>query len=434
MLFLGGKMRPIGFNIKNNSAYLHQYKLSEIAKEYQTPLYILDEIQLKKNFEDYQQYFKGKTFQSTIVYASKALLTPYICDLTKEYDFYMDSVSLGDLFVAKTSNFPMENIVLHGNNKSIEELEYALKNKVGYIVVDNLYELENLDYLVNQLKIASKILIRINPGIDAHTHKYIQTANHASKFGINIEDIKTIHQMIKIVKSSKYLNLCGFHSHIGSQIQQVEPFIAEIEKMSIFQNEIAKKYKLHLPLLNIGGGFGIKYTIEDQTLSIKEMMSLISHQIDKTLSKQKMINHIMIEPGRSIVGNAGITLYTCNQIKHTLNKNYLLIDGGMTDNIRPALYNAKYECDIVDKMNQKKEITVDIVGKACESGDIIRENVNIPNINHNDVLVVYATGAYNYSMASEYNNHLKPALIVIGDKIKVISRRENLEDLNRFFK
>lgn len=428
-------MKPIGFNIRNNSAYLHDYKLSDLAKEYQTPLYVMDEKQLRYAICEFLDSFKGNYFDPCIVYASKAFMTPYICKLMDEYNCYMDSVSIGDLYVAKYSNYNMKNIVFHGNNKSLEELDYATNEGVGIIVVDNYQELCLLDELCIKKDIKQDILIRVNPGIDAHTHKYIQTAKLSSKFGESIYDEEIIDKLMKKLQSSRNLNLVGFHAHIGSQIHDSEAFISEIDKMIAFQSEVSKAYCFHLPTLNLGGGFGIKYTNGEQNLAIKDMMLQISEHLDKVLKNQEMIKKIMIEPGRSIVGPAGITLYTCSQIKHTYGgKNYLFIDGGMTDNIRPALYNATYECDLVDKMNNAKEITVDVVGKACESGDIIRENVDVAFVENGDILVVYATGAYNYSMASNYNNHLKPAVIVVGDKVEVISKRESLEDLCRLFK
>jgi diaminopimelate decarboxylase len=346
----------------------------------------------------------------------------------------MDSVSLGDLYVAKYSNFNMKHIVFHGNNKSIGELNFAVDEKVGIIVVDNLYELSILDDILKEKNKKQDILIRINPGIDAHTPKYIQTAKLSSKFGESIYDTEIIDKLIKKVKSSENLNLLGFHAHIGSQIHETGAFTTEIDKMVAFQLDISAQYDLQLPTLNLGGGFGIKYTKDEKNIEIKDMMKVVSNHLDNVLKNQKIIKNIMIEPGRSIVGPAGITLYSCSQIKKTYGgKNYLFVDGGMTDNIRPALYEAVYECDVVNKMNNKKEILVDVVGKCCESGDIIRQNVEIPLIDNNDVLVVYATGAYNHSMSSNYNNHLKPAVISVGEKIELVARRETLEDLCKLF-
>lgn len=426
-------MRPLGFKVINNEAYLNNHKLSDIAKEYKTPLYVMDDVHLRRTLNDFKNYFKGSTFNPYVVYASKAFMTPYICNLMTEYNNYMDSVSIGDLYVAQYSGFNMEHIVFHGNNKSIEELEYAIKENVGIIVVDNYHELCMLDTLLKNNK-KQNILIRVNPGIDAHTHKYIQTAKLSSKFGESIYDAEIIDKLITKIKTSENLNLLGFHAHIGSQIHESEAFITEIDKMVAFQLDICSRYNIQLPTLNLGGGFGIKYEKDEKNLSIKDMMITISNHLDEVLKNQKIIKNIMIEPGRSIVGPAGITLYTCSQIKKTYGgKNYLFIDGGMTDNIRPALYDATYECDIVNKMEDNKEILVDVVGKCCESGDIIRQNVLVPQIEKDDILVVYATGAYNHSMSSNYNNHLKPAVVSVGETVKLVSRRESLDDLCKLF-
>ena len=424
-------MKPIGLNIKNNIAYLGCHNLCELVKEFKTPLYVMDEAQLNKNINDYLKYFKSTFIKTTVVYASKAFLTYEFCKYLKEYDISMDAVSLGDMYIAKEAGFPMERIVLHGNNKSIEELNFAVGNKIGLIVVDNLYELNELIKITKDKEQVVNVLFRINPNIDAHTHKYIQTSNMESKFGVNIEDNKTISKMIDLVKNDKFINLKGIHAHIGSQIFEKEAFILESKKLIEFVNQINQDYDLNLNVLNLGGGFGIKYLESDLAIPTSEMMKelvkFIESQIQKTNS---LVNHIMIEPGRSIVGNAGITLYSCSQIKQTYGKKqYLFIDGGMADNIRPALYDAVYSVDVVNKMNNKKEVLVDVVGKCCESGDIIRKDILVPQIESGDVLMVYSTGAYNYTMSSNYNSLLRPAVVLVGEDIKVLKQRQKLSDL-----
>lgn len=428
-------MKPLGLNVKENIAYLHNYKLEDLAKEYQTPLYVLDEEDINNRLNTFLTSFKGNYFKPTIVYASKALLLPYLAMMVNSKGLSMDAVSIGDLYIAKESGFKMGNIVFHGNNKSACELTYAIDNGVGLIVVDNLFELKLLDKILKEKSKNVNILIRVNPGIDAHTHKYIQTSKLTSKFGESIYDEKVIEELITITKNSMNINLLGFHAHIGSQIHETASFLVEIDKMIEFQNNVSSKYNINLPIINLGGGFGIKYTKDEQNTPLCAMLEKMSKRIDERLSKEKTtIKEVMIEPGRSIISPAGITLYTCSQIKHTYGgKNYLFVDGGMTDNIRPALYDATYECDIVNKMKNEKNILVDVVGKCCESGDIIRRDVLIPSLESGDVLMVYATGAYNYSMSSNYNSHLKPAVIMVGKDVKVISRRETLEDLMRLF-
>ena len=429
-------MKPVGLKEKNGITFLNNYSIDELVDKFKTPLYIMDEKQLVKNLNDYKESFKSSMFKTNVVYASKALLTSGLIDLLIEKDYHMDAVSLGDLFVAKQSGFNLEKIVFHGNNKSIEELEYAVINNVGIIVVDNLLELNNLIELTNKLEKDVNIMFRINPGIDVHTHEYVQTSKLTSKFGESIFDEKIIDELIRTVQLSKYVHLLGFHAHIGSSVMESEAYLLEIEKMVSFQNMINNQYHLSLYHLNIGGGFGITYTKNNKALSINDMMSKIIGYLEAEISKtNSLINNIYIEPGRSIVGNAGITIYNISQIKPTFGqKNYLFIDGGMTDNIRPALYQATYEVDVVNKLFNKKEVLVAVVGKCCESGDIIRKDVLVPQIESNDHLMVYCTGAYNYSMFSNYNNMLKPALILVGDDIKVWSKREELEDLIRLFK
>lgn len=424
-------MKPIGLNIKNNIAYLGNHNLYDLAKQYKTPLYVMDEQQVVKNIYDYTNYFKSNYFKTTVVYASKAFLTYEFCKYLNQFDISMDAVSLGDMYIAKKAGFDMKKIVLHGNNKSLEELEFAVNENVGLIVVDNLFELTELIKLVNTKNQEVDILIRINPNIDAHTHKYIQTSNMESKFGINIEDIKTIDKMITLIQNQKNISLKGIHSHIGSQIFEKEAFMLETKKLVDFINQLNEKYSINLTVLNLGGGFGIKYLETDQAIPVKDMMNHLVSFIEKVIRETNShISHLMIEPGRSIVGNAGITLYSCSQIKKTFGrKQYLFIDGGMADNIRPALYDAIYSVDVVNKMNDKKEILVDVVGKCCESGDIIRKDVKVPNIDNGDVLVVYSTGAYNYTMSSNYNSLLRPGVLLVGNEIKVLKHRQTLDDL-----
>lgn len=429
-------MKPIGLKEKNNITYINDFSINDLVKEYKTPLYIIDEKQLLKNINDYKDSFKSLMFKTNVVYASKALLTKELTHILSEKDLYMDAVSLGDLFVAKSSDFDMKKIVFHGNNKSLAELEYAVINDVGIIVVDNLYELKLLIDVTNRLEKNINIMLRVNPGIDVHTHVYVQTSKLSSKFGESIFDDEIIHTLISTLLTSKYINLIGFHAHIGSSVMEAEAYQLEIEKMVAFQNKINNEYHLSLKHLNIGGGFGITYTKKNKAMPIPKMISKVIGYLEAEISKtNSLISDVYIEPGRSIVGNAGVTIYSISQIKPTYGmKNYLFIDGGMTDNIRPALYEATYEVDVVNKLSENKEHLVDVVGKCCESGDIIRKDALIPSVTDQDLLIVYCTGAYNYSMFSNYNNMLKPALISVGDKVTLWSRREELSDLIRLFK
>lgn len=427
-------MKPKYLNIKDNTAYIRNVNLLDVAKEFNTPLYVFDQYELEDNMKLFKDNFKSLEFNCHTVYASKAFLVPAMCELLIKHGLWMDAVSLGDLYVAYKSNFPMSHIIFHGNNKTYDELVFAVDHNC-VIVVDHLEELVLLDSICEKKQKSISTMFRVNPGIDAHTHKYIQTATYVSKFGESMFDEKTIDKIMTKYCESKFVKLLGFHSHIGSQIQEIEPFLLNVTKMLSFSKQIMNKYNYKLSAVNFGGGFGIPYIQNDLPLD-KKLTSSRMIELISTLGKEIgfVPTDVFIEPGRSIVGNACVTLYTCGDFKHTYgDKNYQFIDGGMTDNIRPALYDAEYSCDIVNKMNEEKNVVCDIAGKCCESGDIIIYNALIPQSNPGDILMVYATGAYNYSMASNYNNMLKPAVVFIGDSCKVVARRENLDDLLKLF-
>ncbi len=427
-------MKPKYLNIKNNIAHIRDVNLVDVAKEYKTPLYVFDECELEENMKLFTENFSSNEFKCHTVYASKAFLVPAMCELLVKNNLWMDAVSLGDLYVAYKSGFPMNHIIFHGNNKSYEELLFATEFDC-VIVVDHLEELVALNSICDKLQKNVSTMFRVNPGIDAHTHKYIQTATYVSKFGESMFDEVTIDKIMKEYCNSKFVKLLGFHSHIGSQIQELEPFLLNVNKMLSFTKQIIDKYNYSLSTVNFGGGFGIPYVDNDKPLNkkltAKKMVDLIS-SIGKEIGF--IPTDVFIEPGRSIVGNACVTLYTCGDFKHTYgDKNYQFIDGGMTDNIRPALYNAEYACDIANKMNDEKNIVCDLAGKCCESGDIIIYNAKIQKPTSGDIMMVYATGAYNYSMASNYNNMLKPAVVFIKDSPRVVARRECLDDLLKLF-
>lgn len=420
----------------NNELYLGKYKLSDIGKEYGTPSYIFDEDDLDQKMSFYKSTFKSDLFDTKVVYASKAFLVPEVCKLLSKNGLYMDAMSITDMEIAKYAGFDLEHIVFHGNNKSNEELKYAVENNIGYIVVDNLDELERLIEISKNAKRCVNTLFRINPLVDAHTHAYIQTALNASKFGESIEDSKTIDNIINTYKKTNNVKLLGFHAHIGSQIKEVGPFMLLVEKMVKFTKEINDLYLLSLDTINLGGGFGIEYYSGDEKVNLKEMLTFVIRKLEEEIKKNEIkINNVMIEPGRSIVGPACLTLYECGITKKTIGgKNFLFIDGGMTDNIRPALYEAKYEAVVVNKVSSNQKIVVDVVGKCCESGDFIIKDALLPVAKPGDYLAVFQTGAYNYSMHVEYNGHLRPQVLFVGDKIKVVSKKQTIENILELFK
>lgn len=419
-------------NVKNNELYINDHKLSEIGKEFGTPLYIFDEDELNSKMRFYQNNFSSNYFHSKIVYASKAFLVPAICEILKKHNFYMDVMSITDIEIAKMASFNLNHIVFHGNNKSNLELEYAIDNNIGYIVVDNLNELERLIKIAKQKRKVVNTLFRINPLVDAHTHAYIQTALNASKFGEAINDNTTVDKILRTYLNNSYVKLLGFHAHIGSQIKEVEPMLLLAKKMVEFSKKIITKYNIELTTLNLGGGFGIEYFKGDEKVNLYDMLKQLSFTVSEEMQKnQCYLEDVMIEPGRSIVGPAGITLYECGITKKTIGgKNFLFINGGMTDNIRPALYQAKYEAVLVNKVESNRKNVVDIVGKCCESGDFIIKDACLPISKCGDFLAVFATGAYNYSMFVNYNGHLKPAVVFVNkDNVRLVSKRQSIDNV-----
>lgn len=416
----------------NNEMFLGNFRLQDIAKDYQTPLMIYDKFDLEDNINAFKSNFKNDTFISQIVYASKALLIPKIVQLIDKHGLWIDAVSKGDLYIIERSGFDFQRVILHGNNKSDDELIKAITKGIGIIVVDNIDELKKVIEYANFYQRQVKTMFRVNPGIVVETHYYIQTSLLSSKFGESIFDNNRFDEIMQLYLNQNFVSLLGFHSHIGSQITDVKPLILNAEKMIVFTNQISKKYRYPLSFLNLGGGFGIKYTDEEINLAL--MLKTLSKAISDIIAKtNSTISTIAIEPGRAIVGPSGFTLYRIDMIKELFNgKKYLFVDGGMNDNIRPALYKAKYN---VIKTNNKGEnkIKVDIVGKCCESGDIIAEDIFIDEPKVGDYLIVFSTGAYCYEMSMNYNSALRPAVLLVGDEIEIISRREQEEDLFRLF-
>lgn len=396
-----------------------------LKEKYGTPLYIYQVDLMKSIIEKYQNHFKSNLFETEIIYASKAFNIKAMLRLIMRYNLSLDVVSLGELYTAKMVGFPMQNIYFHGNNKSKEELIYALKENVGTIVIDNYCELLLLKQATELLKKDVNVYIRLNVGVEAHTHKYIITAHVDSKFGVLYQS-KEYENMLTLLHTSKFLHLCGFHSHIGSQIFDLTPYDAAIQKLV----EIVKEFDGPLGI-NLGGGFGVCYTAADHPIPYDRVASYLIEVMEKELNKQNAhIQKLSIEPGRSIVAEAGQTLYTIGGIKQTPNKLYYFIDGGMTDNIRPALYQAQYNADIIGKEKQFKNKMVTIAGKCCESGDIIIENILLPEASLGDLLLTYSTGAYGYSMSSNYNKALTPAVVFIENgKDELVVKRQSLAEL-----
>lgn len=400
-----------------------------LAQEFGTPLYILDETTVRGKCREYRSAFKDKYPNTLIIYASKALCTTALLEIIKDEGLGVDASSGGELFTAKRAGINLGNVYFHGNNKTEKELEDAINWGVGQIVVDNFNELELLDKVSTKLKKKIRILFRVNPGIEAHTHEFIQTGQIDSKFGIAKENIVSA---VKLSQKMKFVDFIGLHSHIGSQIFDIQGYLAEVDVLANLASDVLKETGIRIEDLNIGGGIGIDYSGKDQALSIDAFAGQIAERIkikfkEFDLGEPKLI----LEPGRSIVGNAGVTLYTVGSIKEIPGiRTYVSIDGGMSDNPRPILYQAKYEAVLANKAGDNASQKVTIAGRFCESGDKLIENYDFPKVEVSDTLAVFATGAYNYSMASNYNRVPRPAMVLVNSGVPtLIIKRESYEDL-----
>lgn len=419
--------------IINGVLHIGGISVEKLREEYGTPLYIMDQKLIEDNMKKYKEYFVSEKFKTQVIYATKAFLNIGMCQLVNKFGLGVDAVSDGELFTIKHSGFPMENVYMHGNNKSDLELEMCIDYGVGTIIVDSFSELKKLEEICRIKKEKVKALLRVNPGIEAHTHEYIKTSKDSSKFGETIYEDK-IYDIIKEFQKSEYVELLGFHCHIGSQIFDTKAFYEEIETMMKFIETVKEKLNFNTRVLNLGGGFGIYYVQGDKELNIPQIMKKMVEILENKLDEYEIsLEKVIIEPGRSIVGNAGTTIYTVGGTKITHSgKKYIFVDGGMADNIRPALYQAEYEGCIANKMNEKTSDEVTVAGKCCESGDMLIKDTFMAEAQAGDILAVATTGAYNYSMASNYNRLRKPAVVLVKNgKSRLLVRRETYEDLIR---
>ena len=417
--------------IESNELCIGGISCSDLVKEFGSPLYVMDENLLISTCKSYYDNFKCKENHNRVAYAGKAFLTKAMCKLVNEQGLYLDVVSGGELFTAYKAGFPLNKVYFHGNNKSRGEIELGVKLGVGRFVVDNLDEMKMLNEEAGKNNIKQDIYLRLTPGIEAHTHDYIKTGQRDSKFGFAPVG-ETIMNAVKLALDCENLNLKGLHCHIGSQIFETEPYKDAVEIMMNFMKEIKDQTGHIIPELDLGGGFGIHYTDEDKPREPKEYCEVILNKVDEVCSRLNIERPILtIEPGRSIVGNAGITLYTIGAIKNIEGvRTYVSVDGGMTDNIRPALYGAKYEMAIANKIDEKANTRVAIAGKCCESGDIFIEDICIQKPEIGDILAVFSTGAYGFSMSSNYNKNPKAPVVFIKDGVvRLVSKRQSYEEL-----
>jgi len=406
----------------------------KLAKEYGTPVYVMDEALIRENCRNFKSSIEKFYDKNGLVcYASKAFCCKEICRIMKEEDMGLDVVSGGELFTALSVGFPAAKICFHGNNKTDDEITLALSHGVGRIVVDNFSELERLENLSSKLRKKANIMLRIKPGIDAHTHDFIKTGQIDSKFGLALETGEAF-EAVKYAISLENVVLKGLHCHIGSQIFDIEPFELAAKVMLEVMAKISNELSYSISELNLGGGFGIKYLSEHDPAPYEAYMEMVSKVIKQSCKELDIPQpFVMIEPGRSIVGAAGITLYTIGAVKEIPGvRTYVSVDGGMCDNPRYALYRSQYEAVLANKASGQKDTVVTIAGKCCESGDLIGENIPLQKAEPGDIIAVLATGAYNYSMSSNYNRIAKPPVVMVSKgNSKVIVKRETLDDLIR---
>lgn len=412
-----------------NNFIFSNHDTVELARKYGTPLYVLSEDIITSNAEIMKNAFEKCNIDYEINYAGKAFLTVAMCKIIENVGLSLDVVSGGELYTAIKAGFPMERVCFHGSNKSIAEIEMAFDYKVGKVVADSEYELEVLDRIAEEKKYTPKVMVRVSPGIEAHTHEYVQTGRIDSKFGV---PLKLMGKVLSGVCKFSNLNIIGLHCHIGSQIFDEKPFLIAAETMLKLMKDLEEN-GFEMKQLNLGGGFGIPYLKDDSVFDIDEyVQKLVEFAKDKCRELGLEFPKLLVEPGRFIVGTAGVTLYeigTVKEIPHT--RKYVSVDGGMADNPRPGLYDALYHAVVANKMtfSDEDEELVTVSGRCCETDTLITD-VLLPKCEAGDILAVLNTGAYNYSMSSNYNRLPKPAVVLLkGDKDQVIVERETYEDI-----
>ena len=403
----------------------------ELAAEFGTPLYLFDEFTLRNQCREFKAEFGQRYADTTVIYAGKAFINGALALILNQEGLGLDVVSAGELSIAQSVGFPLDKVYFHGNNKSAEEIKLALEWHIGHIVVDNFHELEMLGEMAKEQDYTPDILLRLSPGIDPHTHRYIATGVVDSKFGF---PLASGEEAVAQAMSAPNLNLVGLHFHIGSLIFEVEPYQESIELILNFAAEMKPKYDFELKELNIGGGFAIQYALDSPAPPIAVYAETIAFGIiSKCQELYLALPRLIVEPGRAIVGRAGVALYKVGVVKDIPGvRCYVSVDGGMADNIRPALYGAKHEAMVANKMLEKEMGRVTIAGKFCESGDILVRDINLPLVSAGDIIAIADSGAYCLPQASNYNASLKPAVVLIKDgKARLIRRRETFADLTR---
>jgi diaminopimelate decarboxylase len=417
--------------IKNNSLYIDNVNAMDLVKEYGTPLYVMSESHIRNQMNMLKERFMDKYENTLPLFASKSFSCLEIYKIASEYGIGIDCVSAGEISIALKAGFDPDKIYFHGNNKLPSEIEYALSHGVCHFVVDNFYEIELIEEIADGLNAKVYATVRVSPGVYAGGHDYIRVGAKDTKFGFSSHDNSYL-KAIGIILKSKNIIFEGIHCHVGSQIEEIQAYVLAMQKFVELAYTIYDEYGIVIKKLNAGGGFGIQYTEVDHPLDfdlvVETIVNIINTGFEARGWERPMI---MIEPGRFVVGNAGVTLYTVGSIKDIPNiRKYVSVDGGMNENIRPALYQAKYDAIIVNKAEEEKDALVTIAGKNCESGDILIKDIKMANPQPKDILAIFSTGAYHYSMSSNYNQIPKPAVVFVKNgKSRTVIRRQTFDDL-----
>jgi diaminopimelate decarboxylase len=403
----------------------------ELAEEFGTPLYLFDEFTLRHKCREFKDGFCKHHPDTLVIYASKAFLNRALALIFQEEGLGLDVVSGGELSIGHSVSFPLDKVYFHGNNKTPQELNLALDLRVGRIVVDNFYELDLLNKLANGRGISQNILLRLTPGVDPHTHQYTTTGTLESKFGFPLATGQAKEAVSQALAASN-LNLLGFHFHLGSPVSEIQPYELAMEIILRFAQEVSEKTGFKLSELDIGGGFAIPYTVDSKAPTIADYAKALTDKLSSLISGLGLSRpRLIIEPGRAIVGQAGVALYKVGAIKEIPGiKKYVCVDGGISDNIRPALYGAKYDALVANRALEAEREMVTIAGKLCESGDILVKNINLASVHPGDIIAIPVCGAYSIPMSSNYNAMPRPAITVVKEgRARLIRRRETYKDL-----
>ena len=425
------RLFPITARVKDNHLFLGGCDTTEMATQYGTPLYIFDEATLRQQCAGFRQEFGQRHSDSLVIYASKAFLNRALASILHEEGLGLDVVSGGEMAIARSVNFPPGRVYFHGNNKTAEELQMALEWGIGRVVVDNFHEMTLLQKLAEERKQRQDIMLRLCPGVDPHTHRFTTTGMVDSKFGFSLPDGQAEKAVAQALASSQ-LNLVGLHCHLGSPIFETQPYAQAIALVLEFAARMKQGHGFTLKELSPGGGFAIQYLIEHPAPPIADYAQTIVNALHQGCQRLGLeLPRLVLEPGRAIVGRAGVALYRTGACKEIpgLHK-YVSLDGGMADNIRPALYEAKYEAVLANRVSGGDREVVNLAGKYCESGDVLIKDIELPRLSPGDLIAVPASGAYCLAMASNYNCALKPAIVLVKEgKARLIRRRETFEDL-----